>query len=109
MSKPARVYLVLVTCPTVRTARTLAHAAVKSRLAACVNLVPKVESVFWWQGKVNQARETLLLLKTTGARFESLRRWLCRRHPYDIPEILALPIERAHQPYLRWVLESVGV
>jgi periplasmic divalent cation tolerance protein len=76
---------------------------VSRRLAACVNILPSVQSLFWWQGHVDQATETLLIIKTTAARFEALRRAVCALHPYEVPEVIALPIQRAHPPYLRWI------
>jgi len=100
--------VVLVTCPSRRHAATLATALVRRRLAACVNLVPDVHSVFWWNGKIDRARETLLVIKTTAARFEALRRAVRALHPYDVPEILALPVRRGHPPYLQWIRHSVS-
>jgi periplasmic divalent cation tolerance protein len=100
--------VVLVTCPSVAVARRLANELVRRRLAACVNLIRDVESVFWWQGKVNRAREALLLMKTTAGRFEALRKVVVERHPYDVPEVIALPIRAGHEPYLAWVTSSVA-
>ncbi len=99
--------VVLVTSPTAAQARRLADALVRQRAAACVNLVPGIRSLFWWQGKVDQARETLLIIKTTRRRFEPLRRLVRRLHPYEVPEIIALPIGQGHPPYLRWIEKSV--
>ena len=99
--------LVLVTCPTTRQALRLAKVLVRRRLAACVNVVPAIRSLFWWQGKVDQARETLLLIKTTARRFEALRAAVCSLHPYDVPEVIALPITRGHRPYLQWIEDSL--
>lgn len=99
--------VVLVTCPNRRVATQLASRLVNARLAACVNVIPGLESLFWWGGKVDRAREVLLLIKTTAKRFEALRRLVVRLHPYDVPEILALPVVKAHQPYLQWVASSV--
>ncbi len=99
--------VVLVTCPTAAQARRMAAVLVQRRVAACVNILPGVRSLFWWRGKVDQARETLLLIKTTRRRFEPLRRLISRLHPYDVPEIIALPIQRGHAPYLTWVRDSV--
>lgn len=97
----------LVTCPNARAARRLGTALVKRRLAACVNLVPGIESVFRWKGKTERCREALLLIKTTAGSFERLRRAVCALHPYEVPEIIAVPLVRGHQPYLRWVVSSV--
>lgn len=103
----AKCVVVLVTCPNRRTASTLAQRVVKARLAACVNSIPGIESHFWWGGKIDRGRESLLLIKTTASRFEPLRRFLLRHHPYDVPEIVALPIVAAHRPYTAWVAQSV--
>ena len=100
--------VVLVTAPTTTVARRLATELITRRLAACVNLVPQVESVFVWQGKTQRCREVLLLIKTTAARFERLRRMVVRLHPYDVPEVIALRLTRGHHPYLRWIHEATA-
>ena len=105
---PARPLVVLVTCPTRRHARTLADALVRKRLAACVNLLPHpVESVYRWQGKIERAKEILLLMKTHASQFERLRTEIRILHPYDVPEIIALPITAGHAPYLQWIADSL--
>ena len=106
-SSQPRAIVVLVTCPTKTVARRLATALIKRRLAACVNLVPQVESVFWWQGKIDRVRESLLVIKTTQARFAAMKNAITALHPYDVPEIIALPITAGHRPYLDWVASSV--
>ena len=99
--------LVLVTCPTKTVARRIASQLITRHLAACVNIIPGVESLFWWQGTLNQAQEVLLLIKTTRSRFESLRRAVVSLHPYDVPEVIALPLVAGHQPYLRWIRSTL--
>lgn len=99
--------VVLVTCPAGRAAQRLAARVIAARAAACVNILPGVQSVFRWAGKVDRARESLLVIKTTSKGFSRLRRTILASHPYDVPEILAMPVSQAHQPYLRWVRESV--
>ena len=99
--------VVLVACPNARHAARLARALLHRRLAACVNLVPGVQSLFWWEGKIDQTREVLMVIKTSTTRFESLRKTVARLHPYDVPEILALPIRHGHRPYLRWLASSL--
>ncbi len=103
----SRVIVVLVTCPTPAVARRLAQHLVTKRLAACVNIIPGVESLFWWQGKLDRCREALLVIKTTADGFERLRRAIRQQHPYHAPEIIALPVLRGHRPYLNWVLQTV--
>jgi len=102
-----RIVVVLVTCPTPAVGRRLARELVRLRLAACVNVLPGVESVFRWRGKVDRSREALLVIKTTRARFAALRRKVLSLHPYDLPEVIALPVAAGHPPYLRWVASSV--
>ena len=101
-----RFVLVLVTCPDRTVARRLGRELVKRRLAACVTIVPGVESIFWWEGRIDRGREALLLIKTTAERFEPLRRAAIRLHPYDVPEVIALPLTAGHRPYLEWVASS---
>jgi periplasmic divalent cation tolerance protein len=100
--------VVLVTCGTMREARKIAWALVERRLAACVNfLQAPVESVYRWKGKVESAKEVLLVIKTTRRRFGALEAEIRRVHTYDVPEIIALPIARGSGKYLGWVSESV--
>ena len=89
-------------------ARRLAAALVRHRVAACVNVVPRVESFFRWQGKIERASEALLVIKTRQERFEALRRRVLSLHPYEVPEIIALPLVAGHRPYLDWVGASVS-
>ena len=100
--------VVLVTCPTKALGRRLADRLVKAHLAACVNLLTNVESTFWWEGKVERCQEVLLIIKTSAANFERLRRAILTLHPYDVPEIIALPLSLGHRPYLNWLLSSVS-
>lgn len=104
----AEAVVVLVTCPTAAVGRRLAGALLNRRLAACVNLLPGMESRFWWKGRVDRARETLLVIKTTRAAFERLRRAVAELHPYDVPEIIALPVVAGHPPYLDWIASAIG-
>lgn len=104
-----RALVVLVTCPSKAQARRLARALVTGRVAACVNILPgAVSSIYRWNGKTEQARETLLIIKTTARRFDALRRAIAALHPYQVPEIIALPITAGHPPYLAWVGRSVS-
>jgi periplasmic divalent cation tolerance protein len=86
----------------------IARALVERRLAACVNVVPGVVSVYRWKGEVCRDQELLLVIKTRRDRLEALRDALVGLHPYDVPELVALPIEAGHEPYLSWVDESVS-
>jgi periplasmic divalent cation tolerance protein len=100
--------LVLCTAPTAEVAAGLARALVEARLAACGNVLPGLRSIYRWQGRVEDQPEVLLLLKTTRASFPALRDELLRRHPYEVPEVLALPIEAGSAPYLEWLAAQVG-
>lgn len=95
--------LVLCTCPDEASAQLLASTLVTERLAACVNLLPGVSSLFRWQGAVEQTSEWLALIKTRGDRYPELEARIRQLHPYDTPEIIALPIIAGSTDYLNWV------
>jgi len=99
--------LVICPCPERIGARALARIVLDERLAACVQLLPWVESLYHWKGSVERARETLLLIKTTKACWPALRDRLAELHPYEVPEILALKVEDGLPAYLQWVSQSV--
>jgi len=102
--KSARQYaVVLVTAPDLKTGRALARAALQARLAACVNIVPRIESHYWWQGKLESGAEVLLVLKTTQAKLAALEEVILARHPYDTPEFLVLPLKAGSSRYLAWL------
>lgn len=95
--------LVLCTCPTREGAQTIARSLVEQRLAACVNLLPAVQSVYRWQGAVETAEETLLLIKTQAERLEELKVHVLMLHPYELPEIVAVKIGSGLDRYLDWI------
>ncbi|MBI3418290.1 MAG: divalent-cation tolerance protein CutA [Verrucomicrobia bacterium] len=99
--------LVLVTAPNLASARKLAGIVLRARAAACVNLVPRLESHFWWQGKLTKSKEVLLLCKTTRARLAELEKLVVANHPYDTPEFVALNLAQSNARYLQWLTESV--
>jgi len=84
----------------------IAQALVEERLAACVNQVPGLVSTYRWEGKVQKADECLLLIKTTGARFEAVKERIKALHSYELPEIIALPITAGSSEYLNWLAEN---
>ena len=100
-ARDARV--VLVTTPDADTARRIARTLVDERHAACGNVVPGITSIFRWQGAVQEEAETLLVLKTSGDRLAALTERVMQLHPYDVPEVLALPVAEGNQPYLDWL------
>jgi periplasmic divalent cation tolerance protein len=95
--------LVYCTCPDAATGQRIADALVGERLAACVNLLPGVTSVYRWQGQVEQASEILLLIKTTADRFEALSARVLELHPYELPEVIAVEVRAGLPAYLDWV------
>ena len=99
--------MVLVTAPDLKTARKLALAALRERLIACANLVPRVESHYWWQGKIESGAEVLVLMKTTRRRLAALEKLILAQHPYDTPEFLVLPLTAGNARYLCWVAKEV--
>ena len=100
--------IVLTTASSEEEARKIAHHLVERSLAACVNLVPQITSIYRWQGKVEEAREWLLIVKTTAAAFAQVRDTIAEFHSYDVPECISLPIEDGSQNYLQWIGESVS-
>ena len=99
--------LVMCTCPPGNTAEHLAKLLVEEKMAACVNRLDGVKSVYNWQGKTQQDAETLLLIKTSDTIWPQLEQAIIRHHPYDVPEIIALPIVAGNQDYLNWVEDSL--
>jgi len=100
--------LVLVTCGSVAEARRIARAVVEVRLAACVNVLPgAVTSIYRWKGKVESARERLLLIKTSRKRLAKLQTTVERLHSYEVPEFIALPITAGSRAYLAWLEEGL--
>ena len=95
--------VVLVTAPTPERAAEIARTLVEERLAACGNVVPGIRSIYRWEGKVEDEQEALLVLKTTRARFEALRHRVLSLHPYQVPEVIALPVEAGSAEYLAWI------
>jgi len=99
--------VVLLTGPDRDTMERLARTLVEERLAACVNLLDGLRSIYRWEGSVEQADEVLAIVKTTRDRLGALERRVRELHPYDVPEIIALPVEGGSEAYLDWVSESV--
>ncbi len=107
MKRVANVVLVLVTAPRLDTARALAKGALGARLVACANLLPRIESHYWWRGKLESSAEVLILFKTTRANLKALEQLIVANHPYDTPEFLVLPIPAGNARYLDWLSKSV--
>ena len=103
MKSAERFSIVLVTAPDLKTARVLARAALQARLIACANLIPKIESHYWWQGKIESDAEVLLVFKTQKSKLASLEKLILAKHPYDTPEFIVLPLSAGNQRYLEWL------
>jgi len=100
--------MVLVTAPDLKTARALARAALTAKLVACANLVPRIESHYWWQGKLESSAEVLIVFKTTRANLAVLEKLIVAKHPYDTPEFIALSLVEGNAKYLDWLAGSVA-
>ncbi|XP_055377472.1 protein CutA homolog [Condylostylus longicornis] len=96
-----------VTTPNENTAKKLAHLLVEQKLAACVNIIPNLTSVYVWEGKINEDQEYLVMIKTKTSRIEELTKMVRDNHPYSVAEVITLPIDNGNSPYLDWVLKSV--
>jgi periplasmic divalent cation tolerance protein len=101
--------VVLVTAPSPDVGAALGRALVDERLAACVNVIPGLTSIYRWQGQREEASECLLLIKTDDTRYAELERRVLELHPYMVPEVLALPVERGAPAYMEWLRDSVAI
>ncbi|OWW22256.1 divalent-cation tolerance protein CutA [Noviherbaspirillum denitrificans] len=100
------VLLVLTNVPDEVTAHTIARKVVEARLAACVNVLPAVRSIYRWEGKVEEAGEVTMLIKTVRQRYAALEAAIRESHPYDVPEIIAVPVTAGLTAYLGWVVSE---
>ena len=100
------ILLAITTFPDAETARRIARDLVELRLAACGNVLPQIHSVYRWQGKIESSDEALALFKLSANRYPEFEAKLRSLHPYDVPEIIACPIDQALPDYLRWVIDS---
>jgi periplasmic divalent cation tolerance protein len=99
--------LVFVTTPNRATSEKLAKLLVKRKLAACVNAVPGARSLYWWKGKIQKAKEELLIIKSQKSKWPRLSQAIRENHPYEVCEILALPADLGNPAYLKWIDESL--
>ncbi|KAM9267107.1 protein CutA [Cariama cristata] len=104
---PGSLSAAFVTCPNEAVAKELGRAMVEKRLAACVNVLPHVTSIYEWKGKVEEDSEVLLMIKTRSSRIPALAEFVRSAHPYEVAEVVAVPVTQGNPPYLRWVADSV--
>lgn len=95
--------MALVTAPDMDTARKIARAALEQRVAACANIVPQIESHYWWQGKIEQTAEILIVFKTLQSAEQDLRECVLANHPYNTPEFVTFAIDSGNERYFRWI------
>lgn len=100
--------LVLTTCPDTKSAKNIAHSLVEGKFAACVSILPPVTSVYRWEGKTDSNEELMLLIKTTNSRFTALKSHILSIHPYELPEIISVPITNGFDQYLNWMADNVS-
>jgi len=100
------IVVAMCSCPDEAVAQQLASDLVRLRLAACVNIVPKIRSIYRWRNEVQDEGEALMIMKTTRVAYAELQSWLQQNHPYDVPEVLALPVQAGSADYLDWVLNE---
>ncbi|XP_024064801.1 protein CutA homolog [Terrapene carolina triunguis] len=104
---PGSLSAAFVTCPNEKVGKDIARAMVEKHLAACVNIVPQITSIYEWKGKIEEDREVLLMIKTRSSRIPALTEFVRSVHPYEVAEVIALPIQQGNAPYLQWVGETV--
>jgi periplasmic divalent cation tolerance protein len=102
----SNILIVLCTCPDESVAGRLAAGLVEKHLAACVNVMPQIRSIYRWDGDIQKDDESLMVVKTTTDAFSAVSDWLQGNHPYDVPEILALPVCAGSTDYMNWVLDE---
>lgn len=106
--KRSRLFLLISTCASNREAQKIADTLIQKRLAACVNILPQAVSIFRWKGKVEKAKERLLLIKAPAQNISAIEKTLLKIHSYEVPELIAFPITKGHLPYLNWIAESTS-
>ncbi|XP_053236127.1 protein CutA isoform X1 [Podarcis raffonei] len=104
---PGTLSAAFVTCPNQTVAQEIARALVEKKLAACVNIIPQITSIYEWKGKIEEDSEVLLMIKTRSSRASALAEFVRSVHPYEVAEVIAVPIQEGNPPYLQWVEETV--
>jgi periplasmic divalent cation tolerance protein len=103
MPRKTRPRLILSTCPDVKAGKRIAVALVRERLAACVNVIPAVQSIYCWKGKIESAKEVLLIIKARASDYKRVESRIKALHPYELPEIVSVRVAGGYAPYLAWI------
>ena len=93
--------------PNRESARHIGTALIEKQLAACVNIIPEVESIYQWEGEVKTENEVMAIAKTTASRYKQLEAYVLENHPYDVPEVIGLPLSQGSESYLNWVQDQM--
>jgi len=101
------ILILVCTCPDAATARRLAGGLLERKLAACVNILPEIRSMYRWQGELHDDGEALMVVKTVQQAYAEVEAWLLQHHPYDVPEVLAVQVQAGSAAYLEWVQNEV--
>ena len=101
-------YFLVSTAASAREAKKIARILVQKRLCACVNIIPNIYSVFTWKNKIDQVKESLLMIKTDQGKLKEVERAICAHHSYEVPEMIGWPIGWGHKPYLDWLSDSLS-
>lgn len=100
---PNRYQIILCTCPDKDTAEKIARLLITGKVAACVNILPGITSIYLWQEQIESAQEHLLLIKASKSCYQAIEKTISEHHPYEIPEIIAVPIDNGLSEYLQWI------
>jgi periplasmic divalent cation tolerance protein len=100
--------VVFITAQDMKQAENISYSLIETKLAACINIVPSVKSIFWWQGKIDSSNEVMIIVKTRDVLLKRLISEVKRLHTYDVPEIIALSIKGGNEEYLRWLHDSTS-
>ncbi|ORX76782.1 divalent ion tolerance protein [Basidiobolus meristosporus CBS 931.73] len=98
---------IFVTCPNEEIAKKLSRGLLTEKLVACINVIPKVTSMYWWDGEIEESTEVLLMMKTAADKVENVIQHVNENHPYDVPEVISIKIDDGSKEYMNWVTDSV--
>lgn len=98
-----------ITTPTIEVAKNLAKSLIDQQLAACINIVPGIVSIYKWEGEVTEDKEALMIIKTRTSKIDDISQFIRHHHPYTVAEVISLPIEGGNPPYLKWLSDSVPI